>query len=405
MAARGQRFQFDLDEQTHELIEPRPMPKSGLIGDIKEHRATGAPSAPRLKENVTGFPQHKDRKRSQFKPQRASDGNHHGKTKAEPMKRQTDPGIDQENNQRLAAMSEEQIEESRKELMSSLNPAILEMMLRRANIEEDVQERTTAAYTSAPPNVDAQGMNMEIDETDEKQSPMASAEALGYQDASFDASPLRPPPDLHPVTSKEPLPPLPNMHFPRAPPPPELDPNDPDFLSKLHSIYFPALPSDPNALAWMAPIKDSEQASYSPSQESLPPSSLRFDFRGRLLPPRLSAQIPATKGLHHHGHAPESAGYSIPELAHLARSAVAAQRCISYQTLGRILYRLGRGDFGSEGEDLCDGLWELIEKGKVLQGMIAAAARESEGNRSVWATATDAVWLWRKGGGRRWKGR
>lgn len=220
-----------------------------------------------------------------------------------------------------------------------------------------------------------------------------------------DMPPLRAPLDLHPVSSKQPLPPLPGFHFPKVPTNPNLDPNDPDFLSKLRSTYFPALPSDPSAMAWMGPVKNEERETYSPSQDSLPTSSLRFDFRGRLLPPRLSSQIPPSKGLHHHGHAPESAGYTIPELSRLGRSTVTSQRCIAYQTLGRILYRLGRGDFGTEGEDLCEGLWGLIEKEKVLQGLVEAASKENEGSRSLWAIATDAVWLWRKGGGRRWKGR
>ena len=79
---------------------------------------------------------------------------------------------------------------------------------------------------------------------------------------------------------------------------------------------------------------------------------------------------------------------------------------MAFQTLGRVLYRLGRGDFGAEGEDLCEGLWECMEKGRVVEGLVEVAAKgEGGGNRSVWVMATEACWLWRKGGGRRWKGR
>ena len=35
------------------------------------------------------------------------------------------------------------------------------------------------------------------------------------------------------------------------------------------------------------------------------------------------------------------AGYTLGELAHLARSTLAGQRCLSIQTLGRILHKLG----------------------------------------------------------------
>jgi len=160
-------------------------------------------------------------------------------------------------------------------------------------------------------------------------------------------------------------------------------------------------------MAWMAPLNPEaeEQSAYSPTLDALHVSAIRFNFRGQLLPPRLSSQIPSTKGLHHHAHAPSSAGYTVPELAHLARSSYPAQRCIAYQTLGRILYRLGRGDFGREGEDLCEGLWQQMEQGRVVDQLVEAAAKGDAGNKSIWVTATEAVWLWRKGGGRKWKGR
>lgn len=83
-----------------------------------------------------------------------------------------------------------------------------------------------------------------------------------------------------------------------------------------------------------------------------------------------------------------------------------------------MLYRLGRGDFGHVGGeeedkdkggegDLVEGLWELMEQGNVVDVLCEVAGREGEsaGNRSCWVFATEAVWLWRKGGGRRWKGR
>jgi len=76
------------------------------------------------------------------------------------------------------------------------------------------------------------------------------------------------------------------------------------------------------------------------------------------------------------------------------------------QTLGRILYRLGRGDFGREGEDLCEGLWKDMEKGRVIDNLVEVAGGDgTRGNRSIWVMATEAVWLWRKGGGRKWQAR
>ena len=291
-----------------------------------------------------------------------------------------------------------------------MSPSLIDKHLRKANIEDG--DPSLPPYLE-PPRPDElpslmpdDAMKKEI--VFQNKNPVPAVIRSAQSSSSLpqaDTAPIFPPADLFPVKSRASLPPLPEIHFPKQPAPPDLDTDDPDFLEKLHSTYFPLLPSDPSTLAWMTPVKKEELSAYSPSQDSLPPSSLRFDFRGHLLPPRLSAQIPVTKGLHHHGHASESAGYTIPELARLARSTLTSQRCIAYQTVGRIMYRLGRGDFGAEGEVLCDGLWDLIAQGKVLESIITAASKEQDGNRSVWATATEAGWLWRKGGGRKWKGR
>ena len=47
-----------------------------------------------------------------------------------------------------------------------------------------------------------------------------------------------------------------------------------------------------------------------------------------------SSEIPTYMGLHHHSENPHMAGYTLGELAHLARSTLAGQRCLSIQTLG-----------------------------------------------------------------------
>lgn len=452
MAVRGQRFQIDLgtDNEYEGDRSSRPVftPSFnlGLVGDIKERVDTLdlsddiPPSPPKFKSSQTGFPPHRIRTGpSKFKlrkdPQISNTGQPQGQPDsstassglpqrsgrnmstsitseaqiglAEPLK---DSAIDEENKQRLAQMSDEEIDEARRELMTGLSPSLIEKLLRKANIDQGrtdsitglqaAREEGQLASTPSTKKVTFEDSDPESTAFPTKQSPTLPSDP--------DAPPLHPPPDLQAASSQIPLPPPPKIYFPQPPKPPDLDPSDPDFLSALHSTYFPSLPANPSTLAWMAPIDSTaeSESAYSPAQASLPPSSLRFDFRGHLLPPRLSSQIPSTKGLHHHANAPSSAGYTIPELAHLARSAYPAQRCIAYQTLGRILYRLGRGDFGREGEDLCEGLWGLMDQGRVVEGIVEAAGKgEKCGNRSLWVTATDAVWLWRKGGGRRWKGR
>ncbi|KAL9598771.1 MAG: hypothetical protein Q9219_004268 [cf. Caloplaca sp. 3 TL-2023] len=425
MAVRGQRFHINLDDdQTTSSQQSPPTSLSSrnpwtLVTDIQERSPTSAavpPSPPRIKSSQTGFPAHKKRAdRSKFK-QRSSqtrdrDGVGYpptpqtGGLETTSLENTADglderDNIDMENRQRIARMSSEDIDQARKELMSGLSESLIERLLKKANIDEPSVGAADGKNSSKklPSN---KKVTFEA-----KVSEATITQQQSQEDAS-DSKPENPktePPNDQPVPSTSGYPAIPSFHFPQPPTPPSLDPEDPDFLSKLHSTYFPSLPANPNALSWMQPPDPAENEAYSPTRDNLPPSAVRFDFKGRLLPPRLAAQIPPTKGLHHHGTAPEAAGYTIPELAHLSRSSFPAQRCIAYQTLGRILYRLGTGIFGPEDHELCQGLWKCIDQGRVLDTLTTEAARDGQsGNRSCWVIATEAVWLWRKGGGRKWK--
>ena len=72
-------------------------------------------------------------------------------------------------------------------------------------------------------------------------------------------------------------------------------------------------------------------------------SSARFDFNGNLMSP--NEDIAVTKALHHHGNDPDSAGYTLDELFHLARSKFNQQRVIALQTLGNILSKCHQGHY------------------------------------------------------------
>lgn len=443
MTAKGERFDLNLELGDNNQNVPTSKPTNDLlVRDIQERETPSfarPPAPPAFNDQFSGFPAHKVRtKRSPHQRDRmkAASNTKTGPSQvAAPLKKQAstsqdelssttlkgalDPSIDRENKNRLAQMSEEEIKDARQELMSGLSPSLIERLLKKANIEEDESSmdaqveplRPSQDHLPRQPPFEASTKTVTFDEQTPAPPPQpADLPPSSLSNFDPDAPPTIPPPDLLPASSSfsSLSPPNPTKtHFPPIPgPPPTLDPSSPTFQASLKEHYFPSLPHDPSSLSWMKPPTPSEKSAYSPAANTLPPSSLRFDFRGRLLPPRLAAQIPTSKGLHHHGYAPESAGYTIPELAHLARSTVPSQRCIAFQTLGRVLYRLGRGDFGDEGEDLCEGLWECMEKGRVVQGLVEAAAKgEGEGNRSVWVTATEACWLWRKGGGRKWKGR
>ncbi|EFQ31742.1 hypothetical protein CGRA01v4_04769 [Colletotrichum graminicola] len=421
-----------------------------LVGDIVE-KETPPSKPPVAFEDIdaspTGFPAHKKRTRvSAFKQQRQGkpvtgaetaratsslstqaedNGGSDSQQSFEAAERRR---IDRENRQKLEDMSPEDIARERKELMDSLDPSLIQRLLGRANIDEQhgpnpfdppATENVTAKEpmtpaseikiedTSAPPK--AQSRPQTNSNSAPKSVSFAKVEDSGPSPpptVDEDKPPSAPPEGLFPLNSQPD-----KTHFPQPPALPDLDPSHPDFLATLHEKFFPNLPADPSKLAWMAPIPTAHspadrESPYYPGQPSLPISALRFDFKGGLIPPKLSRAIPVSKGLHHHGQAPEAAGYTVEELSIYARSAVPAQRCIAFQTLGRILYRLGKGEWGNGEEDsLARGIWSSIQEGRVLESLSEAAIVEG-GHRGSRAYATEALWLFEKGGWReQWSGR
>jgi RNA polymerase II-associated protein 1 len=412
MAVPGQRFELDLDAETFALNAlddsgTRASPQTPMIKEIQEHDSLGIPTAPQIKQTKSGFPEHRTRRNVstfrqkqdnlrgkgdggrgtlQSQPSDAAIRHHvsntcgYDPTSAEKLQ------IGEDNRQRLATMSEEDIKEAREELLQSLSPALIERFLRRANIDED-QDRssprqlTVDALRDGPSAVELHQAS--IPGTTEP-GPLHEAQHLGH-----DTSGATTPPS--------------SIHFPKPPRNPadykKLDPNSPSFLKDLRLQYFPALSHNPSSLDWLqsAP-QEPISYSYGPDLDSYPASSLRFNFAGNLIAPSTSHSIPVSAGLHHHGDAPDAAGYTIPELTLLTRSTLPNQRCIAYQTTGRLLYRLGKGSFGQPGNDLNEALWEVVEEQRVLELIMAEANRES-GHASAKAYAIEAVWLWRKGGG------
>lgn len=417
-----------------------PINPFDFIGDVKE-RATKAPTAPQPPslQNARGFPTHRKRNvQSRFKKSRQDDQNQDAASVSISNTGTTGssrPGeddfmtserhrIDEENRQRLAEMSQEEIDEERADLLKSLDPGLLQRLMNRAN---------TAIIDEGGSNADFPGLEKEKEQQKQESSPEKTkprksvkfAETVETSDNAAEEE--RPtggealPEDVdneiigNIAAAEESLPFDSSIHFPQPPQPPSLDPSSPNFLNDLHEKYFPSLPEDPEKLEWMraAPV-----STYSASQTSFDPKDIRFDFTGALIPPKRAAEIPVTLGLHHHGDSPDTAGYTIPELATLARSSVAAQRCVAFQTLGRLLYRLGKGEMGNPGdgsqgtvgeEDTLGGLaralWSEVEKEKIIEICITESEGKIAGGRHVSARsfATEAIWLWQKGGGRRWK--
>lgn len=421
---RGQRFELDLGSDDEDGPKPdAPVVLGAHVADIQERRpsAPTPPAAPTLKSK-TGFPEHRKRPvESKFKKRQQKPAASKATEAPEDVTRFAAPDaatrggepaswmdeekrrIDQENRLKLAGMSNAELEQERAEVVSSLSPAMIQRLLARSNIDSGSNE---SDLSRPPPKTDGSA---------EKIASKAPPKTVSFVEPTHPDP--HPPPAASDPDQASTLDSLAHdsIHFPHAPQPPSLDPSSPSFLSDLHEKYFPSLPAEPDKLEWMQPSLPADNQSYDPSSTALHAKDIRFSFTGTLIPPRSAAEIPVTAGLHHHADAPDAAGYTIAELALLARSTYAAQRCIAFQTLGRVMYRLGKGEFGNAGEadqegedgfsELARGLWSEVEREKVVETLLLAAeGKGPDGGRHVSARAyaTEAVHLWRKGGGRRW---
>ncbi|KHJ32261.1 putative transcription factor [Erysiphe necator] len=428
---RGQRFTLDLSDDEKENDEFLNHSQPSLVRDIQERPWSKNASAPTLNPNNLGFPQRKPRiAASMFKQKRdlnCKEGSKYEQgtfNTSEKASREAKSRvhfssterqiIDEENQKRLSMMTSDEIEEERREILSQLDPSLIEKLLKRANLDEargdtgveqpiqQIEESDTHPITESLQHKSKPHQSVSGIPAPQPHGKQVTVNSVRFtEDEEEPKSPV----GLQPAS----IPPIPtierlNLHFPSVPPLPDLDPSDPLFLENLHAKYFPNLPADPSKLAWMAPIptqgSNSDQMSpYYPAQSGIPASSLRFNFRGGILPPRIARAVPVTKGLHHHAEAPEAAGYTIPELAHLSRSAYPAQRCIAYQTIGRLLYRLGRGEWGGVDSEISTGLWKCVEQGNILLTLRSASTVEG-GHQGCKAYAIEALWLWQKGGGK-----
>ncbi|KAJ5667984.1 uncharacterized protein N7477_006554 [Penicillium maclennaniae] len=453
MAFRGERFVPDLDDGSPDDLKPMPF---DLVGEIREREPTSAnpsaPAPPTPTASSTGFPAHRKRNKiSSFKQRRAQQEGEQDKaaasiTESSPPSVQDDKQtIAEENRRHLASMSETQIKHEQEELIASMDQSLIERFLRRAKIEdpghETSEEPRPASATEIPAaSKPKKSVSFDIPAAQPTTAPKpsipvaTSPKAFAKPRGRDDAPPTQTPSDLHPASERPSLDPavIEPFHFPQpSQPMPTLDPSSPNFLSDLQSHYFPEITHDPTALSWLQPPPDDEEdpastSAYHPASSaiSIAPSAIRFSLRGSIIAPNTSLSLPTTLGLHHHGEDPHAAGYTIPELAILSRSTFPAQRCIAWQVLGRILFRLGRDEFGERGGQLSEGLWFVIEKEGVVGGMLAEAegvpdpqtraTKEQEEESGASATplasgigrhasatawATEGVWLWQKGGG------
>ena len=343
---RGVRFRLDdLGDDDippkHETRTPRKPTDnsplgSAMMGDIVERKTSNAPpvfSASGQKNPMKGFPA----------PRRLGRQTPNQKLPVEsssPSGNQLEgkalmEEIDRENRKKMAEMSEEEILQLQKSLQESLPASLREKLLNKSNIEKD-----PSTQAPGPPAKPA-----------EKTPPKSS---FRRGDDTFD---------------------------------------DQSFDEHLRTFFPPATTSISRP-EWTLPVHPAEEAFYSTPDNSSPePSTMRFDFNGKYIPPNTSHTLPTHLGLHHHSLAPGAAGYTLSELSILARSIQPSQKCIALKIIGSVLTDIAKGKYTW---DISEGLWDEIDRERIVEILLGVAkgGKESGGNRSVQRYAEDAVSNW-----------
>lgn len=297
--------------------------------------------------------------------------------------------IHMENIHKLQKMTPEEIERKREEISRSMDQAVLQSLLRRAEIKEAEVVKPKPHSTDESPSTSAAPFPEPMSKSSLQQpgNPIYGTKAPSKNSiADWDPVPEAIQPNAviwgenlseHAKNPDTRVHSHCGVHFPSAP----------EDLRK----FFPDLPVETEKLAWMQPIAEQEDAEYNSQLTLVAPSELRFDFKGNLVTPRQSRAIPTNKGLHHHGDAPNAAGYTLPELAHLCRSSHPAQRSLAIQTAGRVLHKIRLRKF-ARSSDLQEGLEALIARTRILETLFEAADEQTR-SVTVKALATEALWL------------
>lgn len=306
--------QDDLEDEFEPVMDPHPEPHvpvskkmidltsllGQVLGEIKEHdvKEVVAPTLPSVVENkpargqANGFPKpvHRSEFKKRLEAQRnksASGANKAPRPEAPPQVMSEEP-VD-ENDRRIHEMSVQELEEARQEIMNTLSPESIAMLMKGLK-----HKRSTASAASGKKKV-----SFEV-QAEDKESHMD---------------------------------------------------DDKEDLLQIKKEYFANVPMENEKLAWMdnrfltPEIRKQEAQRLKELQEVNNESQaseaekvyrkVRFDLQGRIIDQ--TKDIPRHQGLHHHGDEPDKAGYTLAELFYLVRSQVPSQRSMVLTTLARII--------------------------------------------------------------------
>lgn len=343
--------------------------------------------------------------------------------------------IHEQNMEKISSMTLEEVSAEKAELLASLDPKLLQSLLKRT--EARAGSHDSHEHAEGHDGWIGGGRNgrslPKLDDSDVKKALGGKAVLFAEEDDevfiedSFDEPAYPNSEDDEVAPEGYQILPEPDssdsidVHFPKPKPiteDPEMSMYDPKFYDQLHEKYFPDLPKETSKLAWMTtPMPKRKFNAY----ESI--SDMRFDFKGNLIKlDDKSQDVPTYIGLHHHSDNPQLAGYTIPELAHFSRSVVPTQRCLGIQVLGRILHKLGlhkynivplsvdedeeSPGYAAEMKEVLDQfedmMWNLLYQVRAIDSITEASDETKTKNLSVRNYALEALWLWKKSGGRLW---
>lgn len=203
--------------------------------------------------------------------------------------------IHQENQEKIQAMSASEILEHQRNLLSQLDPRLVDLVRSRKN--------TPSSASSSHPSVQSGAESLPPDE-DVHQADRAAG------DVEMETEQVKP-----------------------------LSVTEADLPVKPQKDWVHMDKLEPEKLEWMRDLPPPRKKGTKKAMQA------RFDFAGTLIPP--TQDLPTHLGLHHHGEEPERAGYSLQELFLLSRSQLIQQRSLALSTLANILSKAGCGEYRS----------------------------------------------------------
>lgn len=293
------------DDMYEPVIDPNPEPHvpvtkkmldltsllGQVLGEIQEQKVekVSAPSLPVLDKGKPargqkdGFPKpvHRSEFKKRLEASRAKSQS--PRPEAPPtVKASPNDSLMMDNDERLNQMSEQELEDARAEIMNTLSPESIAILMK--------------------------GLKKSGNKTVPEPVPEPVSEPVSEPE---------PKPEIKKTVSKE-----------------------SDDLLEMKKQYFADVPLESDKLAWIderfgkTAVQEEDKEDASEIEKVY--RKIRFDLQGNICN---GQSIPVHKGLHHHGDEPEKAGYTLAELFYLMRSQVPSQRGLVLTIVARILIK------------------------------------------------------------------